>query len=105
VTNGVHPELATALDELYRAFADYPAPRWVEACACCHEPEEGSPPHPERLIIMVSAPGVGTPLREISAAELKWFADDAPIVAGSDADWKHYLPRILELTILDEEEV
>lgn len=102
----MHQDLITALDALYREFATYSAPRWVRACACCHEPEEGAPSPPAGFdrdqTVMLTAPGNGTPLRQLSTEDLFWYADEAPNLVGSEPDWKHYLPRILELTVSND---
>lgn len=98
-------DLASAVDALFEAFATYPAREWVPACACCFDAEPDAPGTPAQLVdfsprgtVMLRSPGFGAPLRQIPASELASFAENAPGLFGEESDWKHYLPRLLEIT-------
>ncbi|MBP9112474.1 MAG: hypothetical protein KBF88_06670 [Polyangiaceae bacterium] len=86
-TNGSGDALADSIEHLYKAFSAYPL-SISPPCACCHEPEEE-----KRLS--------SAPLRELSPEHLKTFATDALLTWGSEPEYKHFLPRILELTATD----
>ncbi len=78
--------LEEAIDALFRVFEGYPLRRSTEPCTCCHEPDEERVLH-ERL------------LPELSADDLRGFAGDALTVWGNEVDFKHFLPRIMEITV------
>lgn len=100
-------ELEDAVDGLYEAFAGYPEPKWLEACACCHSPEDGSEPPDlsagrKNVNVRLRPFGHGAPLREISGPDLSEFAWEAASLIGGVDDLKHYLPRLLELIVRPE---
>ncbi|WP_424950996.1 hypothetical protein [Deinococcus sp.] len=78
-------ELEKAVAGLYRAFADVPRPRQVTGCThCCISEEE--------LARLVSVP------REaLTADELETYSSNLLTTVGSEADFRYFLPRILEL--------
>jgi hypothetical protein len=78
------PHLARAIEGLYTTFARYPLAPIVEGCDCCVDPEDKSE--------LAAAP-----LRTINNAALDKFASKALTTWGDDDDFKHFLPRLLEL--------
>lgn len=40
-------------------------------------------------------------LRGLSASDLRGYAGDAVLVWGDEADFKHFLPRIMEITVTE----
>jgi hypothetical protein len=91
----VGDELRAAIDGLYDAFAAYPRPPWFVACACCWS---GDPLPPDYESVGIRSPGGPRPLRSIDASELAPHASDTTGLAGTLDVWKHYLPRLLEIT-------
>lgn len=77
-------KLAEAVEQLYATFDRY-RPRKMYGCPCCTSDAEG-----ERL--------VSTPLRSLTADNLSRYAFKAVSTWGTVEDFKHFLPRILELT-------
>ncbi|MEV0203457.1 hypothetical protein [Nonomuraea sp. NPDC050691] len=82
------PDLRTALDHLYATFSRHPLPEDTVACDHCVSPEQ------------VRAARTG-PLRSLSAEALEPYAWNHS-TWGDEADFKHYLPRLLELLITEE---
>ncbi len=78
-----------AIENLYMAFRRYHSKGTAAPCPCCHDENAG-----ETL--------QRVPLRQLSNRDLHEFAFDALNVWGSVNDWKHYLPRILELCSLGD---
>ena len=96
--------LPRAIDELYNAFSKYPRPRTYRACGCCctgrvleGEYWNGT----SRPVVEVDSPGADLPVRVISPTALADFAEDVPLTAGTIELFKHYLPRLLEIVIID----
>lgn len=83
-------ELGEATEQLYSAFSKYGLRPDTEPCPCCHAPGDEGVVHRK-------------PLRELTARDLRQFADDALYVWGGLADFKHFLPRILELLAINDE--
>jgi len=78
--------LPDAFDALYRAFSGYGRSAQIDACPCCVD----------KLDQDVLTRG---PLRGLDADELGKYAFKAMTTWGDAADYKHFLPRILELAI------
>lgn len=76
--------LQLAIERLYKVFAAYPLPVYTDPCLHCHTLED-------------DAKLRSRPLRQLSSAELADYANDALLVWGNITDFKHFLPRILEL--------
>lgn len=74
-----------ALEGVYDAFAA-PRPRYIDACPCCKKPEDF------QAIL-------SKPLRDITADDISLYAGAAFCTAGEEADWRYYLPRLLELAV------
>lgn len=81
-------QLQQAIEALYAAFATVPKPDKIDGCRCCIEDKE--------VWVMLSKP-----LRELSDQELGSYAGSALLTVGDPKDYRFYLPRILELTVMN----
>jgi hypothetical protein len=79
------PSLDEAAERLYDAFGDVPRPQRVEGCPHCVRPDE-------------DLPLVSRPLREISPQDLSRYAFKAMSTWGTEADFRYFAPRVLDLT-------
>jgi hypothetical protein len=79
--------LEEAVDGLYAAFADRTRPKSIDYCTHCVGPGDV-----ERLL-------AAAPLREIPADTLRFYTVDVLSTADSKADFRYFLPRILQLTV------
>gem|GEM_PF-4957716 len=77
------PALRDAIERLYLVFAGYRAGH-VPGCPCCVSSDEQKRLHSRRL-------------RDLAAADLEHFSFSALNTWGTPNDFKHFLPRILEL--------
>lgn len=78
-----------SINQIYLTFAKYGKPKEFPACECCLSVAE------QRLLLEVK-------LRELGAAQLSGYAADVFLTVGSLADFKYFLPRILELSVKQE---
>lgn len=78
------PTLEHAVADLYEIFGRYPRPSRVEGCPHCVGANE-------------SATFCRTPLREVTDEMISRYAFKAMTTWGEVDDYKHFLPRILEL--------
>ena len=76
-------EIAT--EDLYRTFSKYSFKSTIEGCPCCVSDSDKSTLHSK-------------PLRELENEDLSRYAFKAMTTWGDINDYKHYLPRIFELT-------
>ncbi len=83
--------LHEAIGKLYATFAKYPLRHPVIGCPCCVSEADQ-----ERL--------ASKELRQLDGADLAQFVWKAMTTWGDEDDFKHFLPRILELIISDEQE-
>lgn len=81
-------QLDEAIDLFYQAFSEIRAPRTIEFCSCCMTRAE--------LLPLVSKP-----LQEIEPEELGRYAAKAMTTVGSEGDYLYFLPRIMEVSIID----
>jgi hypothetical protein len=81
-------ELERAIDALYDVFGRYPLKGQIDTCPHCQL--EGA----ERLLHT-------RPLRELTWVELRPFASKALTTFGDENDFRHFLPRVLELYARD----
>src|SRR5688572_11844593 len=81
---GRRQALAEAIEALYVAFGRYTLHHPVVGCPCCTSAED------DRLVR-------SKPLRRLTAADLERFAFNAVSTLGTVGDFKHFLPRLLEL--------
>ena len=77
-----------AAERLYAAFAGYRVRHAMEACPCCVTDDD------QRRLL-------SKPLRDLSADDLDLYAYKAMTTWGTVADFKHFLPRLLELASND----
>jgi hypothetical protein len=77
------------INQVYEVFGKYEKPFDFVACECCISPDEKS-----SLL--------STPLRDLSADQLRGYAADAFFTMADVADFKYFLPRILELCVQDK---
>jgi hypothetical protein len=78
--------LRNAIEGLYAASSDYPLPKFTDPCLHCHSLED-------------EAKLRSAPLREIDSDHLRDYAVDALLVWGDVPVFKHFLPRIFELSV------
>lgn len=81
---GEDGDLDRAIAETYRAFGSYPRRAEIDACRHCVDSEDQA-----RLR--------RAPLRQLSPSDLDRYAFKAMTTWGDPLDYKHFLPRILEL--------
>ncbi|MEV4478404.1 hypothetical protein [Micromonospora coxensis] len=77
--------LAAAINSLYTVFAQVPRPSSVDYCQCCFTPED------ERALL------TAVPVRQLSAEALRPYAANVMLTVGSVADFRYFLPRLLEI--------
>jgi hypothetical protein len=80
------PAVLAAVEGLYVAFAVYPLPDWTGPCLHCHSADEERQLHE-------------SPLRKLSAEQLRAYAGDALLVWGDEPIFKHFLPRLAEIFV------
>lgn len=83
-------ELARATATLYEAFRGYPLKPKIEGCPHCELDSAEASLH-------------ARPLHELRWADLGVYPFKAMTTFGDESDFKHFLPRILELYVLDHE--
>lgn len=82
-------DLTAAIENLYRVFGRVERPTSMLTCPCCVDETEA-----QRLL--------GTPLREISAAQMTPYAEVVFLTVGGPNDFRYLLPRILEIAVHDD---
>jgi len=81
--------LAVAINGGYRAFGRYSTKMRLEACTCgCVTADDHARLH-------------SRPLRELTADDIETYASKAMTTWGDEDDFRHFLPRILELVTGD----
>ena len=78
-------EFEIATENLYSTFSKYPFKSTIEGCPCCVSGSDKSTLHSKKL-------------RELEDNDLSRYAFKAMTTWGDVNDYKHYLPRIFELT-------
>jgi hypothetical protein len=78
-------ELEIVTENLYITFSKYPFKSTIEGCPCCVSDSNKSTLHSKQL-------------RELEDEDLSRYAFKAMTTWGDLNDYKHYLPRIFELT-------
>jgi hypothetical protein len=76
--------LETAIEALYQTFAIYPLRPVIDGCPHCVSREDSDQLHVR-------------PLRELAPDDVRYYAFKAMTTFGDAADFKHFLPRLLEL--------
>ena len=80
-------ELLASIEGLYTAFSGYPLPEKMACCPCgCKRAEHST--------ILYSKP-----LRALQREELDYYAFCALTTMGVESDFKHFLPRLFELSV------
>ena len=74
-----------AIEQLYKTFSKYPFKSKIEGCPCCVSDSDKATLHSK-------------PLRELEDEDISYYAFKAMTTFGDLEDFKHYLPRIFELT-------
>lgn len=82
------PKLQSAIDECYETFSSFPLPARLDA-----SPLRDSG---EILATLSSAP-----LRALTGEQLGPYASWALTTVGDDRDYRHFIPRIFELSVTD----
>jgi len=77
-------ELKESIEKLYSVFSRYPLADVVEGCSCCVDVKD-------HLALRAA------PLRVLPVVSLTHYAECAITTWGTEEDFKHFLPRILEL--------
>jgi hypothetical protein len=83
--------LQKAIAGLYEAFSCEPKPSAIGWCNC-----DACAPK-ENVSVLISKP-----LRSLAPDELSHYASSAFLTAGSEADFKYFLPRILEILVIED---
>jgi hypothetical protein len=81
--------LRDAINDLYVAFSPYQLREAISFCDHCHSPDDDQLLRSKKL-------------RELGINELHQYIWDAMLVWGDEYDFKHFLPRILEILALEE---
>lgn len=76
-----------AVEGLYVAFADHRQPRLLDPSPLAR---------PKGMLSRL----LGKPLRQLSAETLGPYSSGAVSTVGTDRDFRHFLPRILELSVI-----
>ena len=82
-------QLKQSIDQLYNVFEKFPLQVNIAGCPCCINDEEKSKLHSK-------------PLDELTQEELRPFLFASQTTIGDENDFKHFLPRILELVIEED---
>jgi hypothetical protein len=85
------PALHEAIERLYKAFSKYPLPADTNPCPCCHARDADARLRAKRL-------------HELAWKDMGEYADQALLSWGDVAVFKHFLPRIIELTAIAADE-
>jgi len=80
--------LLEAIERLYTAFAPYPLHQYIEGCPCC-------------VSLSDQAKIRSKPLRSLTERDIGRYATKALTTWGTIADFKHFLPCLLELVVTD----
>ena len=81
-------QLLSAVENVYLVFRRYPLKSRIEGCPCCVRDEDQARIHSQSL-------------RALTADDLDEFAREAMTTWGDDEDFRHFLPRLLELATGD----
>lgn len=84
-----HSPFNARIEHIYRVFERYPLQRHIDGCTC------GCIPLDAEVILH------SVPLRDLTGQDLSRFAAKTMTTWGNEADFKHFLPRLLELLTQD----
>jgi hypothetical protein len=79
-------DLQRAIEDLYSIFGRYALRSDTHICLHCHTEQD------ERRVHL-------RPLRQLRAEDLRQYASSSLYTWGTEEDFKHFLPRLLELTV------
>jgi hypothetical protein len=82
--------LRRTIESLYEVFARYPLPERIDGCAHCISEADHEQLHAK-------------PLRCLTAADLDQFAYSAMYTWGKIDDYRHFLPRLLEVLAFEKD--
>jgi hypothetical protein len=85
--------LPSAIEGLYRTFAPYGVAEDFGPCPTCPGADEKAEVTPQLR---------AWPLQDLDPVAVALFAEDATYTWGTVDDFRHFLPRILEIQALDE---
>lgn len=83
------PSLPRLVEDVYRAFADVKHPPAIAGCPCCVDPD-------------ADCTLVTVPLRALTFDDLERYLWKAVTTWGSAADFCYFVPRILEIVVLEQ---
>lgn len=87
------PGLRSRIEQVYQVFRPYPLRRHIEGCPCgCIPANAAAELH-------------ATALRDLTGEHLSRFSMKTMTTWGEEADFKHFLPRLLELVACDQSTV
>lgn len=86
VLQNAYRRVREALDNVYRVFARHPPPKRLDASKV-------------EDVDAIRCRLLGKPLASRTADDLGLFAFGAPMTIGTDRDYRHFLPRMLELSL------
>ena len=78
--------VSEALAKVYSAFNGVPKPKHIDWCSHCI-------PENEVLVLLK------TPLRQLTPEQLASYAGSVFLTAGGVADFRYFLPRILDVSL------
>jgi hypothetical protein len=81
------PALKQAIEAVYEQFAA-PTPARIEGCPCCIDRKTANALHDR-------------PLRSLTTDDLGAYSSSVFLTVGDIVDFRYFLPRILELTVVD----
>lgn len=81
--------LKKSIENLYKIFAKYSFKNKIEGCPCCVGKQENRVLHSKSL-------------RELSGKDLSFYGFKALTTFGDVEDFKHFLPRLFEITFEDD---
>ena len=81
--------LSSPFESLYLAFSSIKKPRIINGCPCCIQEK--------KFDVLLSKP-----LRELTSDDLNSYCWSAFFTVGSKGDYTYLLPRILEITLIEE---
>lgn len=85
----MNKQMKDAINHLYQVFSKYTVNPEIDGCPCCV--------HDNHKNLLLSKP-----LIELEHNELSRYASKAMTTWGTVEDYKHYLPRIFELSVKDD---
>ncbi|MBN1500491.1 MAG: hypothetical protein JW982_10055 [Spirochaetes bacterium] len=82
----MNEEINNSINKLYEIFSNVPRPVKIDACPCCVDKKQ--------IFTLLNKQ-----LREITPDEMSGYASSVFLTAGSENDFRYFLPRILDILI------